>query len=132
MRDARAELESALRRQVELYDFQPVGCFTIDPQLVLHELNQTGADMLGIRRDDALGLPLDVFFCAESALRFRSAVSSLDAGTRRPSWLLRLCPKDGPERPVLASIGTDPAANRFLVSLTNAPDDQAVCPRQAS
>ena len=124
LHESRADLESALRRQIELYDYQPVGCFTIDPRLVLHELNQTGADMLGIGREDAYGLPLDAFLCAESARRFRSAISSLDASTRRPSCVVRLCPKDGPERPVLASIGADPAANRYLVSLTNSGDEK--------
>jgi PAS domain-containing protein len=124
LRESRAELESALRRQIELYDFQPVGCFTVDPRGVLHELNQTGADMLGIGRDDAYGLPLDAFFSTESAHRFRSAISSVDLGVRRTSCLLELCPKDGPERQVLASIGADPAANRYLVSLANAGDEQ--------
>jgi PAS domain-containing protein len=120
LQESRAELESSLRRQIELYDFQPVGCFTIDPRLVLHELNQTGADMLGVGRSEAYGQLLDAFLCADSARRFRSAISSVDAGARRPSCLLRLCPKDGSERPVLASIGADPAANRYLVSLSYA------------
>ncbi|MBT9596530.1 MAG: PAS domain-containing protein [Vitreoscilla sp.] len=117
--ESRAELESALRRQIELYDFQPVGCFTIDPRCVLRELNQTGADMLGIGRDDAFGLSLDAFFCADSARRFRLALESLGPNTRRVACLLTLCPKGGPERPVMASIGPDPAANRYLVNLTN-------------
>jgi hypothetical protein len=113
-----------LRRQIELYDCQPVGCFTVDPKLVLRELNLTGADMLGIGRDDAFGLPLDAFFSTESARRFRLAISRLDTSMGRPSCVLRLCPKDGPERPVLASIGADPAANRYLVSLMNAGEEQ--------
>jgi PAS domain-containing protein len=124
LRESRAELESALRRQIELYDFQPVGCFTIDPRLVLIELNQTGAEMLGIGRNDAYGLGLDAFLCAQSARRLRSAISSVEAGVHRPSCLLRLCPKDGPERAVLAGIGTDPVANRYLVSLTSAGDEE--------
>jgi hypothetical protein len=124
LHESRVELESALRRQVELYDFQPAGCYTIDDRLVLHELNQTGADMLGIARDDAYGLPLDAFLCAESARRFRLAVSSFEAGMARSSCVLRLCPKDGPERPVLASIGPDPAAKRYLVNLTDAGEAQ--------
>lgn len=120
LQESRTELESALQRQTELYDCQPVGCFTIDPQLALHELNQTGARMLGIARDDAFGLPLDALLSAESAARLRSAVSALDAGTPGPACLLKLRPKDGPEQPVLASIGKDPAADRYLVSLTPA------------
>jgi PAS domain-containing protein len=128
LQESRAELESALRRQIELYDYQPVGSFTIDPRLVLHELNRTGADMLGIGRDDALGLPLDAFFSTESARRLRSAIAGLDASTRQASCRLKLCPKDGPERSVLASVGADPAANRHLVSLTNAGDEQEHAP----
>ena len=131
LHESRAELESALRRQIELYDFQPVGCYTIDARLVLQELNQTGADMLGIGRDDAYGLPLDAFFCIESKDRFRSAISAVDAGERRSPCLLKLCPKDGPERPVLASIGADPAAKRYLVNLTNAADEQERHPAAA-
>jgi PAS domain-containing protein len=129
LHESRAELESALRRQIELYDFQPVGCFTIDPRLVLHELNQTGADMLGVERDDAYGLGLDTFLCADSMRRLRSAISGVDAGVRQTSCLLKLCPKDGPDRPVLASIGVDPAANRYFVSLTNADDEQECQPK---
>ena len=129
LHESRAELESALRRQVELYDFQPVGCFTVDARGVLHELNLTGADMLGIGCNDAYGLPLDAFLCADSARRFRSAISSIDAGVRRISCLLKLCPRDGPERPVLASVGADPAANRYLVNLTDAGDEQEVQPK---
>lgn len=123
LRQSRAGLESTLRRQVELYDHQPVGCFTIDQRGVMHELNQTGAEMLGIARDEACGLPLDTFLCAESARRFRSVISSVDAGARSPSFLLRLCPRNGAERPVVASIGADPAANRHLVNLTSAVDE---------
>ena len=124
LRESRAELESALRRQIELYDYQPAGCFTVDTKLVLRELNQTGADMLGIGRDDAFGSPLDAFFSTESARRFRLAISKLAASKGRPSCVLRLCPKDGPERSVLASIGADTVANRYLVSLMNAGEEQ--------
>jgi len=124
LRESRAELESALRRQIELYDHQPAGSFTVDERLVLHELNQTGADMLGVGRDAAPGLPFDAFLDPESARRFRSAISSVDAGAHRPSCRFNLCPKDGPARPVLASFAADPAANRFLVSVTEAGDEQ--------
>jgi hypothetical protein len=58
LHESRAELESTLRRQIELYDHQPVGCFTVDSRCILHELNLTGADMLGVARDAAFGLPL--------------------------------------------------------------------------
>jgi PAS domain-containing protein len=118
--ETRAELESALRRQIELYDFQPVGCFTIDRHGVLHELNLVGAQMLGIARDDAFGLRLDTFFCSESALRFQAVLSGIDAHTRQAPCLLKLCPKVGQERPVQAGFSTDPAGHHVLVALMEA------------
>lgn len=124
LRESHAELEAALHRQIELYDFQPVGCFTIDPRLTLQELNQTGADMLKIERDDAYGRPFDAFLCPASARRFRSAISSVSTGAPQPSCLLTLRPRTGPERPILASLGADPAANRYLVNLTNPEAEQ--------
>jgi PAS domain-containing protein len=124
LRESRVELESALRRQIELYDFQPIGCFTIDAGFVLHELNRTGAQMLGIARDDAYGLPLDAFFQADSARRFRSTLSNLNAGAGRAACLLTLSPKDAPERSVLATIGADPAGKLYLVNLANAGDEE--------
>ena len=117
LQESRSELEQALRRQLVIYDSQPVGSFTTDARLVLLELNQTGADMLGLARDDAYGLPLDLFLCAESARQFRAAIAGFDAGTAQPACLLKLCPKAGPERPVLASIGADPATKGYLVGL---------------
>ncbi|MDP2007485.1 MAG: PAS domain-containing protein [Rubrivivax sp.] len=125
LHESRAELESAFRRQVELYDHQPVGCFTIDAQRVLHELNMTGADMLGIPREEAYGSRLDAFFCAESGRRFASALSRLDARAPRSTCLLKLRPKAGAERQVLASLGADPAAQRYLVNLTPVGDEGA-------
>ena len=128
LHESRNELESALRRQIEIYDFQTVGCFTIDDQLILHELNRTGADLLRIARDDAFGLPLDAFFSTEGARRFRSAISSVDTNRPRVSCRLSLCTVEEPERPVLASVGADFAANRYLVNLTNAADEHEYRP----
>lgn len=123
LHDSRAELESALRRQIELYDFQPVGCFTIDPRLVIHELNRTGADMLEIGREGAYGLVFDSFLGSESALRLRSSLAEVDAGARRASLPLRLHAKGRPDRPVLASIARDPSAQQYLLTLTLAENE---------
>ena len=121
LHESRAELESTLRRQIELYDHQPVGCFAVDSRCILHELNLTGADMLGVARDAAFGLPLDAFLSADSARRFRSTLAGIGASTPQASCELRLRPQVGPECQVLARIAADPAANGYLVSLMQAP-----------
>jgi PAS domain-containing protein len=123
MLESRAELESALRRQIELYDFQPFGCFTIDADLIVQELNLTGAAMLGIERDDAYGLGLDTFFCADSARRLRTAIAGAGSGVRQTACLLELGARSGADRSVLASVGLDPAARRYFVSLALAGEE---------
>ena len=115
MHESRAELESALRRQLVLYDSQPAGCFSIDSSLAVHELNQTGAGMLGLAREDAYGMPLDTFFCTDDAQQFRSVISGFAVG-QQPSCLLKLRAKSGHQRQVLASISADPARAGYLVS----------------
>ena len=120
LQDSRVELETALRRQIELYDFQPVGCFTVDASLILQELNLTGARMLEIERENAYGLGLDTFFCAESRRRLRMAIADVERRPGQPACLLSLGSRDVARRSVLASFGMDPAAKHFFVSLADA------------
>src|SRR5664280_2436332 len=42
--------ETALRKYTMLYDFAPMGYFTLDPDGNIYELNFTGAEMLGDKR----------------------------------------------------------------------------------
>lgn len=123
LHESRVELETALRRQLELYDHQPVGCFTVDHRMVLQELNATGADMLGLAHEEVVGLALDTFLPADSAARLGSAIARVGAGAPRASRRITLRPRHGAERPVLASIGKDPAGDRYLVSLAEAEDE---------
>ncbi len=129
LQESRAELESALRRQVQLYDYQPAGCFTIDSRCILHELNRTGADMLGLGREEGFGLPLDAFLCADSASRFREALSQLGTRAEHPACLLVMRPRALPQRRVLANMCIDPASKRYLVNLTYAGEGEHVAPQ---
>lgn len=118
LRESRVELESALRRQIELYDHQPVGSFTIDARLVLHELNLTGAAMLGVGREQAGGLALDAFLSADGARLLRSAIAGLTDAQRPASCPITLSAMDGPAWPAIASIAADPASGRYLLNVT--------------
>jgi PAS domain-containing protein len=121
LQESRAELEAALRRQTELYDFQPVGCFTVDAATVVHELNRTGAEWLRLGRDEGCGLPLEAFLDTDSAQRLRAALASVAAGLPRATCPLTLRADGPPTGALLGSIAKDPAADRFLVVLSGAP-----------
>ncbi len=68
LRKARDELESSRNQYAELYDFAPVGYFTIDAQGLIEGVNLTGAHLLGIERGLLLKRPF-ISFIAEAADR---------------------------------------------------------------
>ncbi|MCX6634598.1 MAG: PAS domain S-box protein, partial [Acidobacteria bacterium] len=47
---ARSEVEAVLERYTDLYDFAPVGYFTLDRDGAIRQVNITGASLLGIER----------------------------------------------------------------------------------
>ncbi|MBL8344695.1 MAG: PAS domain-containing protein [Rubrivivax sp.] len=120
--ESRAELEAALHRQVELYDALPVGCFTIDRALVVYELNRVAASMLGVARDEAVGLALDHFLTPECERAVRRVVSNLTEGKAGGAPTLQLIAKRGAERRVQAHVSADPAGQRFLLVMAEMGD----------
>ena len=54
LRRTRVEIEAALERYTELYDFAPVGYFSVDRQGLIQEVNLAGAAMLGMARSRIL------------------------------------------------------------------------------
>jgi PAS domain S-box-containing protein len=118
LRESRAELESALRRQIELYDFQPVGCFSIDQGLRISEVNQAGAKMLGVDRNQAHGLGLDTFVSAASLRKLLAIVSKVADGGSHAAGTLEWRRNGGLERPVHADVCADPSGNGYFVVLT--------------
>src|SRR5689334_15802972 len=61
LQHARREIEEGLARYIDLYDFAPIGYFTLDCGGTLREVNLTGARLLGMARDDLPGRNLGQF-----------------------------------------------------------------------
>lgn len=117
LRASRAELETALQRQVDVYDAAPVGQFTVDARGALRELNLTGAALLGAERDALLGQPLSSFLAPGSAREFGALLAQAGEGQRCEAQLLQLVEREGVSRTVHATVGADPAGGAFLVAL---------------
>jgi PAS domain S-box-containing protein len=103
LRRSRAELETSLNRQVQLYDYAPVGYFTIDSNAVLRELNQTGAALLGLERDFLRGRSLESFLTVESASTLRAMLGRVAGGPRRTGRFAVCTPRPVRIRPVEAT-----------------------------
>jgi PAS domain S-box-containing protein len=58
LRQAQERLEEARERYADLYDFAPVGYATLHPTGHIHDINLTGAALLGVPRDDLIGRAL--------------------------------------------------------------------------
>lgn len=117
LRGARIELEASLRRQIQLYDFAPVGLFTLDGNTTLSELNLTGARLLGMERDAVLGQRLDGYLSPQGRDTLRALLTRVGEG-HKEGCTLQLKSPDGGQRVVRAWAGIDPAG-RFLVALSD-------------
>jgi PAS domain S-box-containing protein len=61
LRESRLELEAALARYTEIFDFAPIGYATISLDGTLHEVNHAAAKLLGSARSHLLRRPFDSF-----------------------------------------------------------------------
>jgi PAS domain S-box-containing protein len=66
LKRTREELERQVEKYSDLYNFAPVGYFTLDVKGTILEANLTGAKLLGIERSLVVGRHLDFFLTDES------------------------------------------------------------------
>lgn len=71
LRDSRAELEKLHEKYYDLYDFAPVGYFTIDLTTKITEINTTGADLLGFPKETIIEKFFRWYVTAESIESFQ-------------------------------------------------------------
>ncbi len=66
LRQMRTEYEARLERYADLYDFAPVGYFTLGRDGIIREVNLTGAGLLGLDRSALIGRRMVEFVPAET------------------------------------------------------------------
>lgn len=69
---AQAELEEAYRQYTDLYDFAPVGYFTLGEDATIRQVNLAGANLLGLEREKLINRRLGLFISAA----YRSAFNN--------------------------------------------------------
>ena len=93
---ARDELEVSRKKYAELYDFAPVGYFTFDAAGVIREVNLTGADLLGIEREQLSNTPFYRFIAdAEGRETFSNHLTLVVQRQVMLRCEIRLVKKDG-------------------------------------
>jgi PAS domain S-box-containing protein len=82
LQKARDELEVALEKYTDLYDFAPVGYFSIDESGVILEANLTGAALLGIERSRLVNRRLLLFMSPTSRPVFLAFLKKVFTGPK--------------------------------------------------
>lgn len=124
LRRSRIEIEATLYRQVELYDFAPVGCLTVDRNCGVLEANLTAAGMLGCERGQLLERSLISFLVPQSASVLRAMLARLSQGLPTAVGTLQLGVRQGAPRSVHASAKRDPGGQYFLVAFIDAMEPE--------
>ncbi|QQS53660.1 MAG: EAL domain-containing protein [Candidatus Competibacteraceae bacterium] len=94
----RDQLERSLERYVDLYDFAPVGYFTLTDDGTIRELNLTAATLLGQERARLIGRRLGVFVAEGSRPCFKAFLGQIMAGTGGESCEVALAATGAPPR----------------------------------
>ena len=82
LQKARDEMEVVLERYTDLYDFAPVGYFSIEVEGLILEVNLTGAVLLGVERSRLIRLRLERFVAPESRTIFKTFLEEVFAGSK--------------------------------------------------
>ncbi len=118
LRRSRVELETSLNRQIQLYDYAPVGQLVVDGNAVLRELNRTGATLLGFERNFLRGRSLESFLTPECVPTLRTMLGRVTEGAPAEFADLHLrTAQDGETRCMHSSACMDPAGGGFLIGL---------------
>ncbi|MGC9520072.1 MAG: diguanylate cyclase domain-containing protein [Desulfuromonadaceae bacterium] len=70
LRQTRDALEKSLAKYTDLYDFAPVGYFTLTRDGIIQVVNFSGAALLGVEHNQLLGLPFRKFVTADDQVIF--------------------------------------------------------------
>ena len=97
LKRARDETEKLQVKYEELYDFAPVGYFTVDQDGTICEANLTGCRLLGHERQDVIGRRFQAFLPAKSIPVFTTFCRNiLETGGKQADELF--LPRDGDTR----------------------------------
>jgi PAS domain S-box-containing protein len=95
LQTARDRLEGLLEKYTDLYDFAPMGCFSLDEQGHILEVNLTGAALIGVERSQLINRPLQRFADPASRPIFLAFLKRVFSGTGKESCEATLLKEGG-------------------------------------
>lgn len=83
LQHSRAQLELLLRQYTDLYDFAPVGYFTLARDSAIRRANLTGARLLGVERAQLIKRRFGLFISDETRPTFNDLLEKVIEGNRK-------------------------------------------------
>ena len=96
LRQANETAETALKKYTMLYDFSPMGYYTLDSDGSICDLNFTGAEMLGEKRFSLVNANFKLFVSEKSQPVFNRFLSKIFTGNAKESCEVILGYNDNP------------------------------------
>jgi PAS domain S-box-containing protein len=100
LRNSRAQVEAAVSRYTDIYDFAPVGYFTLKSNGVITQTNFAGARLLGLERARLVGKRFEPFVSKADRLAFNALMQQVFAAQAHQALEAELVRKDQPARTV--------------------------------
>lgn len=97
LRRAQQGLEASRSKYLDLYDFAPVGYFTLDPKGTIMAVNLTGASMLGIERSRLIDKAFSDYIAGSSQGKYYLYLKGVSNEKKRERCEVQLLKKDGTE-----------------------------------
>jgi PAS domain S-box-containing protein len=85
LRQSKADVEAGLEKFSDLYDFAPVGYFSLDRQGMIVEVNLTGAALLGTEKGRLAGRRFQLFVTPQFRPAFNVFLEDIFAGAEKRS-----------------------------------------------
>lgn len=83
LQQTKAEVDASLKKYTDLYDFAPVGYFSIDEAGLILDVNLTGAALLGVERSRLIKRRFQLFTAVPNRAAFDVFLKSIFAGHKK-------------------------------------------------
>jgi PAS domain S-box-containing protein len=100
LRNSRAQVEAAVSRYTDIYDFAPVGYFTLKSNGVITQANYAGARLVGLERARLVGKRFEPFVSRVDRAAFTALIQQVFAAQAHQALEVELVRIDQPARTV--------------------------------
>jgi PAS domain S-box-containing protein len=100
LRRNKAEIQSYLDKYTDLYDFAPVGYFTLSPEGVIRQVNRTGAKLVGLPGDQILNSSFTRLIWPGLRTRFEAFITRVFSDDAKQSAEFEMMGENRPHRSV--------------------------------